>query len=142
MQSAQYKRPPSTPESSVPFARSTALRSASETLCVSKCINPRITVVTRSPLVGLLLLASLFTAPSAHACSACGCTLNSDSASQGLAASGGWRMDVRYDFFEQDQLRSCIDTVSRSNFTYPADTEVQRFTINRNYSAVLDYSPN
>jgi len=81
-------------------------------------------------------------APSAHACSACGCTLNSDWASQGLAASGGWRMDLRYDFFEQDQLRSGTESVSRSSFAFPADEEVQRYTINRNYTFALDYSPN
>jgi hypothetical protein len=99
-------------------------------------------VVTKSPLVSIALLASLFAAPSAHACSACGCTLNSDWASQGLAASGGWRFDVRYDFFEQDQLRSGTDSVSRSSFTFPTDDEVQRYTINRNYTFALDYSPN
>ncbi len=99
-------------------------------------------MVTQSPLVGVALLASLLAAPSAHACSACGCTLNSDWASQGLAASGGWRMDLRYDFFEQDQLRSGTERVSRSDFSNPAEEEVQRYTINRNYMAALDYSPN
>jgi hypothetical protein len=99
-------------------------------------------VVTKSPLVCTLLLASLLAAPCAHACSACGCTLNSDWASQGLAASGGWRMDVRYDFFEQDQLRSGTDSVSRPDLSYPNDNEVQRYTINRNYTVALDYSPN
>jgi hypothetical protein len=99
-------------------------------------------VVTQSPLVRIALLASILAAPSAHACSACGCTLNSDWASQGLAASGGWRMDVRYDFFEQDQLRSGTDSVSRSDFSYPNDNEVQRYTINRNATLALDYSPN
>jgi len=81
-------------------------------------------------------------APSAQACSACGCTLNSDWASQGLAASGGWRVDLRYDFFEQDQLRSGTDKVSRSSIAFPADDEVQKFTINRNTTLSLDYSPN
>jgi hypothetical protein len=81
-------------------------------------------------------------APRAHACSACGCTLNSDWASQGLAASGGWRFDVRYDFFEQDELRSGTDKVSRSSIAFPADNEVQQYTINRNATLALDYSPN
>lgn len=99
-------------------------------------------MVKKSPLVCTLLVASVLAAPSSHACSACGCTLNSDWASQGLAASGGWRFDVRYDFFEQDQLRSGTDRVSRSDFSYPADTEVQRNTINRNVTLALDYSPN
>ena len=47
-------------------------------------------------------MLSVLLAPSAAmACSACGCTLNSDWASQGFAASGGWRVDLRYDFFDQ-----------------------------------------
>ena len=78
----------------------------------------------------------------AVACSACGCTLNSDWASQGLAASNGWRFDARFDFFEQDQLRSGTDSVPRSDFTFPNDQEVQQNTINRNYTFALDYSPN
>lgn len=78
----------------------------------------------------------------AMACSACGCTLNSDWASQGLAASNGWRFDARYDFFEQDQLRSGTESVPRSDFNFPNDQEVQQSTINRNYTFALDYSPN
>jgi hypothetical protein len=99
-------------------------------------------VITKSPLARILLVASVFAAPSAHACSACGCTLNSDWASQGLAASGGWRMDLRYDFFEQDQLRSGTERVSRAELSYPNADEVQRYTINRNYTLALDYSVN
>ncbi|HZP65208.1 MAG TPA: hypothetical protein VFB32_02775 [Rudaea sp.] len=88
--------------------------------------------------IGLALLAP----GAALACSACGCTLSSDWASQGIAATGGWHFDLRYDFFEQDELRSGTSKVSRSSFTYPADVEVQQYTINHNVAAALDYSPN
>ncbi|HEX6832830.1 MAG TPA: hypothetical protein VF132_04790 [Rudaea sp.] len=81
-------------------------------------------------------------APQVHACSACGCTLSSDWASQGLAASGGWRADVRFDYFNQDQLREGTDAVSRSSVEIPNEREVQQYTINRNYTFALDYSPN
>ena len=87
--------------------------------------------------VALALRASL-----AFACSACGCTLSSDWASQGLAAGSGWRADVRFDYFDQDQLRSGTDAVSRSSLAIPNDREVQQNTINRNYSFAVDYSPN
>ena len=87
-------------------------------------------------------LASSLIAPRALACSACGCTLNSDWASQGFAASGGWRVDLRYDFFEQDQLRSGTDKVSRSSIAFPFDDEVQKYTINRNTTLSFDYTPN
>ena len=93
----------------------------------------------------LVTLAALFgtcISPQALACSACGCTLNSDWASQGLATSNGWRADVRFDWFDQDQLRSGTDSVSRSSLELPNETEIQQYTINRNYSFDLDYSWN
>jgi hypothetical protein len=86
-------------------------------------------------------IAASFPAARVHACSACGCTLSSDWASQGLAASRGWRFDLRYDFFEQDQLREGTHDVSRDNFEFPNEREVQRYTINHNTMFSLDYSP-
>ena len=88
-----------------------------------------------------VFVVALAIAPQARACSACGCTLSSDWASQGLAASGGWRADVRFDYFNQDQLRSGTDSVSRSGLELPNDDEIQQYTINRNYTFDLDYSP-
>ena len=85
-----------------------------------------------------ILIAS---APHVVACSACGCTLSSDWASQGLASSGGWRFDLRDDYFDQDQLRSGTDAVSRSDLTIPNDREIQQYTFNRNVTASVDYSP-
>jgi len=80
--------------------------------------------------------------PTALACSACGCTLSTDWASQGLAAGGGWRADVRFDYFDQTQLRSGADSISRASLELPNDREIQQYTINRNYTFALDYSPN
>ncbi|HSE12778.1 MAG TPA: hypothetical protein VLB69_09090 [Rudaea sp.] len=94
------------------------------------------------PLAVALVLASAVVTPRAHACSACGCTLSSDWASQGLAATGGWRADFRFDYFNQDQLRSGTDSVPRDSLTIPNEREVQQYTINRNYGLNLDYSPN
>ncbi len=89
-----------------------------------------------------LLFCSVAFAPSAMACSACGCTLNSDWATQGLAATGGWHFDLRDDYFDQSQLRSGTDAVSRSSLSIPNDAEIQQYTINRNVTASVDYSPN
>lgn len=86
-----------------------------------------------------ILIAS---APQVSACSACGCTLSSDWASQGLASTGGWRFDLRDDYFDQDQLRSGTDAVNRADLTIPNDREVQQYTFNRNVTASVDYSPN
>jgi len=95
-------------------------------------------IVTLGVSAGIIFGAIAPTA--AMACSACGCTLNSDWASQGLAATRGWRFDLRYDFFEQGQLRSGTDSVSRADFALPFSDEVQQYTINRNYTFALDYS--
>jgi hypothetical protein len=86
-----------------------------------------------------LLLGSM---PLARACGACGCTLNSDWASQGYATRPGFRFDLRYDYFNQDQLRSGTKSVDRGIFAFPSDQEIQEKTLNRNLTATLDYSPN
>lgn len=90
-----------------------------------------------------LALASLFLAapPMLQACGACGCTLNSDWASQGYAATTGFRFDLRYDYFNQDQLRSGTKAVDRGTFALPNDMEIQEKTLNRNLTLTLDYSP-
>jgi len=76
----------------------------------------------------------------ATACSTCGCSLNSDWSSQGYATSLGWHLSLREDYFNQSQLRSGPDSVSRASFAYPTDEEVQRKTINRNTLLGADYS--
>ncbi|HXD50886.1 MAG TPA: hypothetical protein VN689_03270, partial [Burkholderiales bacterium] len=88
------------------------------------------------------MAAAACVTPTALACSACGCTLSTDWASQGLAAGGGWRADVRFDYFDQTQLRSGADSISRASLELPNDREIQQYTINRNYTFALDYSPN
>ena len=88
-------------------------------------------------LISLLVAA----APAAQACGACGCTLNSDWASQGYAIQPGFRFDLRYDYFNQDQLRSGTQSVNRGSFPFPNDQEIQEKTINRNLTATLDYTP-
>jgi hypothetical protein len=79
----------------------------------------------------------------ASACSSCGCTLSSDWSSQGLQPSGeGFRIDLRFDYFNQDILRSGTHRVDRGSLDVPNDQEIQQTTINRNYALGFDYSPN
>jgi len=49
---------------------------------------------------------------------------------------------MRFDYFDQNQLREGTDSVSRGDIAIPNDREVQQYTINRNYTFALDYSPN
>ena len=88
-------------------------------------------------MLALLLLSS----PAVKACGACGCTLNSDWASQGFSTRPGLHLDLRYDYFNQDQLRAGTRSVDRGSFSFPNEQEIQQTTINRNLSLALDYSP-
>jgi len=93
-------------------------------------------------LVTAALAAAAATSP-ALACSSCGCTLSSDWSSQGIAPSGeGFRFDFRFDYFNQDQLRSGTKKVDRASLEVPNEQEIQQTTINRNYALGFDYSPN
>ena len=97
----------------------------------------------RSLTAGALLAAGAAFSTGALACSSCGCTLSSDWSSQGIAPSGeGFRFDFRFDYFNQDQLRSGTGTVDRGSLEVPNEQEIQQKTINRNYALGFDYSPN
>jgi hypothetical protein len=88
------------------------------------------------------LVAFLATPATALACSSCGCSLSSDWSSQGYSSEPGLRMDLRFDYFNQDQLRSGTGTVDRGSITFPTDREIQQKTINRNYTLGIDYTVN
>jgi hypothetical protein len=88
-----------------------------------------------------LIVAVVWPAHRAWACSSCGCTLSSDWVSQGYTASAGFRLDLRFDYFDQDVLRSGTASVDRHAIALPPDREIQRRTLNRNTNVILDYSP-
>lgn len=80
-------------------------------------------------------------APAAEACSSCGCTLNSDWSSQGYTTRSGFNLDLRYDYFDQDELRSGTHAVDRGTLGVPNEQEIQQDTLNRNVTLGLDWSP-
>jgi hypothetical protein len=86
--------------------------------------------------VGGLLAAG---SGAALACSACGCTLNADWATQGLTSRTGLTADLRYDFSRQDDLRSGTGRVDRGALALPNDEEIQQHTVNRIGTLTLDY---
>ena len=85
---------------------------------------------------GVLLAAASTTT---LACSTCGCTLNADWATQGLTSRTGLTADLRYDFFNQDELRSGTGRADRAALALPNEQEIQQHTVNRNATATLDY---
>lgn len=95
----------------------------------------------------LILLALPFITPiAAYACASCGCTLSSDWENLGFSSSSGVKLDVRYDYLNQNQLRSGTNTISsgassqRTNDGNPQ--EVEKFTRNNYMTIGVDYSIN
>jgi hypothetical protein len=84
---------------------------------------------------------ALISSTDALACSSCGCTLNSDWSSQGIATGEGTRFDIRFDYFNQNDYRSGTSSVSRDEIA-ASGGEVQDTTINRNLTLGLDHSFN
>jgi hypothetical protein len=74
----------------------------------------------------------------ALACSTCGCTLDADWATQGVTTRTGWTADLRFDFLDQDDLRSGTGRVDRGAIALPADDEIQQRTVNRDATLTLD----
>lgn len=95
---------------------------------------------TRSIPAALAALGLAAALPAA-ACSSCGCSLNSDWSSQGYAAGKGLRFDLRFDEFDQSELHSGVDRVARNELELPNEREVQRYTLNHNTQAALDWAP-
>lgn len=85
-----------------------------------------------------LILSSV--PPRLHAsCGAAFCTLNTAWETQGAWTGPGMRLDLRYEYIGQDQLRHATDKVAVGQISRHHD-EVK--TVNRNLVASLDYTIN
>jgi hypothetical protein len=82
---------------------------------------------------------TLINASSVRACSVCGCSLSSDWAAQGYAALPGFEAGLRFEYFEQSDLRSGTKSVDRGALSFPNDNEIQQGTLNRNTWLDLNY---
>jgi hypothetical protein len=92
-----------------------------------------------------VLAVSSFATATALACASCGCSLNTDYASQGMGNSEGWTFDLRYDYLNQNQLRSGTGTISPSAAAQTitntgGNAEVEGFTANHYLNASMDYT--
>ena len=92
-----------------------------------------------SPIAFLAVLLLAGEALPAAACGTCGCSLNSDWVGQGYVQGRGFHMDLRFDYFDQDQLRTGTGTVAASGKTLPNEQEIQLSTVNRNWTLDLSY---
>jgi hypothetical protein len=91
-------------------------------------------------IVPLALVPILGATPAtARACSSCGCTLDIDWAGQGIKSRDGLSVDLRFDVFDQSDLRSGTRRVDAHALRLPSEEEIQRKTMNRNSTLTLDY---
>jgi hypothetical protein len=94
----------------------------------------------------LLALFGALPTSAAFACASCGCSINSDWSAQGLSATPGWSLDVRYDYLNQNKLwagTSSISPTAAAATTIPATgeaAEVEQYTKNHYLTATVDYS--
>jgi len=94
-----------------------------------------------SALAAVATAAILSLPPAAHACSVCGCSLSSDWAAQGYPMMRGFQVGLRYEYFDQTDLRAGTHSVDHATIAVPADEEIQQRTLNRNTWLDLDYVP-
>lgn len=88
----------------------------------------------------ILMLCGVILLPISAANASCGaafCTLNSDWGIQGAWEDSGTRLDLRYEWVRQDQLRSGTAKVPAAGI---ADTHDEVKTLNRNTILTLDHS--
>jgi hypothetical protein len=73
------------------------------------------------------------------ACSACGCSVNSDWTVQGAGIQTGGAFDVRMEYLDQSDLRSGTHSVDRAKLDLPNDDEIQQSTLTRNLWLTYNY---
>ncbi len=79
------------------------------------------------------------TVTAGRACSECGCSLSSDWIAQGYQGLPGPEMGVRFEYYDQSDLRSGSRGVDRSLLPLPNEAEIQQRTLNRNLWLGADY---
>jgi len=89
----------------------------------------------------LFLYFSALLPAQVFACASCGCTLSSDFQNQGIITSTGFKVDFRFDYLNQDQLRSGTGTISPI-VAGKQGYEVELYTKNEYFTLGLDYAPN
>lgn len=89
-------------------------------------------------LMGLAIAAPL----QVFACSSCGCTLSSDWENLGFSSTSGFKIDVRYDYLNQNELRTGTHSISRSAAAADPNAEVEKYTRNNYLTVGVDYSTN
>jgi hypothetical protein len=91
----------------------------------------------------LIIASALLIPTQVFACSSCGCTLSPVWENQGMSTQAGLRMDLRYDYINQDQLRHGSGTASSADVANALANgtveESEQYTKNHYYTLAADY---
>jgi hypothetical protein len=91
-------------------------------------------------------IAGLSASLNVYACASCGCTLSSDWENLGYSTSSGVKFDLRYDYLNQNQLRSGTGKISPAAASQIVNNgnpqEVEKYTTNDYLTMGLDYNFN
>jgi hypothetical protein len=108
-----------------------------------KCINQ---IFKAAAALGLVVVMLLMNSMDAMACASCGCTLSSDweNLQSPVSFSPGVKLDLRYDYLDQNQLRSGHGTISPTDASQIVNNgnpqEVEKYTVNNYLTLGIDYS--
>ncbi len=109
---------------------------------IIKTLVPRIYNITAA--ISLTLFSVFLATSDVLACASCGCTLSSDWASQQFSYTPGLKLDLRYDYLDQNQLRSgsrAISPEAASQIVNDGNPqEVEKDTRNNYLTLGIDYS--
>jgi hypothetical protein len=95
-------------------------------------------------MIGLAAIVVHLYSGDAGACASCGCTLSSDWEFQQISYKPGVKIDLRYDYLDQNQLRSGTGKISPAAASTIVNNgnpqEVEKFTENNYLTLAIDYS--
>lgn len=86
----------------------------------------------------LIAIMGLLSSSDVEACASCGCMLSSDWDNLQFSSMLGLKLDLRYDYVNQDQLRSVTNPISPSAVAKPQ--EIEKFTRNNYLTLSADYT--
>jgi hypothetical protein len=96
--------------------------------------------------LGLVVVIVLMNSIDAMACASCGCSLSSDweNMQSPVSYTPGVKLDLRYDYLDQNQLRSGHGTISSTDASKVMENgnpaEVEKYTVNNYLTLGIDYS--
>jgi hypothetical protein len=108
----------------------------------SNTLLSRLCTITTA--LSFTLFSVFLSSSEVSACASCGCTLSSDWASQQFSYTPGLKLDLRYDYLDQNQLRSGSRAISPDAASQIVNNgnpqEVEKYTRNDYLTLGIDYS--